>query len=184
MKLNDLYDNYGARKPRMRVGRGIGSGKGKTCGRGGKGQTARSGVAINGFEGGQMPLYRRLPKRGFTNPNGKEYVTLKLGRILAFIDEKRIDVKQPITEDALVAAGVISHKRDGIRLVLGGAFTAKNCQFQVSGASQSAMAAVAELGGSIVVPEKIVHLARNGQPGKRQQRRIDSAKKKQARLAG
>ncbi len=180
MKLNELFDNDGARKERMRVGRGIGSGKGKTCGRGGKGQTARSGVAINGFEGGQMPLYRRLPKRGFKNPTARELVTLSLSRIGSFIENKKLDIKQPITEDALVNAGVISNKRDGIRIVNSTAeFTHKKCQFQVTGASASVVARIAELGGSVTVEVKQAP----AKFGKRQQRRVDAEKKRAARLA-
>ena len=180
MQLNELFDNEGARKSRMRVGRGIGSGKGKTCGRGGKGQTARSGVAINGFEGGQMPLYRRLPKRGFKNPNAKRFVTISLGRLLPFIEAKKIDVKSPITCDAIVLAGVVSNKRDGIRLVGSDvAFDAKNCNFDVAGASASVVSLIESLGGSVKMAEKIAP----AKWGKRQQRRVDSEKKRASRLA-
>lgn len=180
MKLNELFDNDGARKSRMRVGRGIGSGKGKTCGRGGKGQTARSGVAINGFEGGQMPLYRRLPKRGFKNPTARNLVTLSLGRLVSFIDNKKLDTKQPITEDAIVAAGVISNKRDGIRLVnTTGEFAHQKCQFVVTGASATVITRIQELGGSVTVQAKKVP----AKFGKRQQRRVDSQKKRAERNA-
>src|SRR6201990_3150285 len=119
MKLNQLSDNQGARKSRIRIGRGIGSGKGKTGGRGGKGQTARSGVAINGCEGGQMPLHMRMPKRGFNVPNVKRYNTVRLDRIQAYIDSGKLDHKGVIDAAALVKGGVIRRELDGVRLVLG-----------------------------------------------------------------
>ena len=118
MKLNELRDNPGAAKKRMRVGRGPGSGKGKTAGRGIKGQKSRSGVAINGYEGGQMPLYQRLPKRGFNKPNRKKFAVVNLGIIQKFIDAKKLDAKKDITEDALLEAGVIRRKLDGVRICL------------------------------------------------------------------
>ena len=177
MELNELRDNDGATKSKMRVGRGIGSGKGKTGGRGHKGQKSRTGVSIAGFEGGQMPIYRRLPKRGFNNPTGKNFVTLRLGRIESFIASKRLDISTVITEDALVAAGVVSKKRDGIRIVIGGEFTTTKVQFSVAGASQAVIQAVAALEGSVTVAEKQAP----AKFGKRQQRRVDAAKKKQDR---
>src|ERR1700735_4075693 len=125
MKLSDIADNAGSRKKRMRVGRGIGSGKGKTAGRGGKGQTARSGVRIKGFEGGQMPLHRRLPKRGFNNIFSKEYAELNLGILQAAIDSGRVDAKQPVTSESLVKAGVVAKARDGVRLLGKGELKAK-----------------------------------------------------------
>jgi large subunit ribosomal protein L15 len=151
-KLNDIRDNDGARKGRMRIGRGIGSGKGKTGGRGGKGQTARSGVAINGFEGGQMPLHRRIPKRGFTNHMRNNYVVINLGTIQAAIDEKKIDAKATINGEVLVAAGVLRRTRDGVRLLAKGALTAK-VTIDVAGASAAAIAAVEKAGGSVTLPK-------------------------------
>jgi large subunit ribosomal protein L15 len=145
-----LRDNAGARKPRRRVGRGIGSGKGKTAGRGGKGQTARSGVAIKGFEGGQMPLHRRLPKRGFTNIFRKRFNELKLERVQQAIDAGKLDVAALIDVEALVAAGVLRRAKDGVRLLGGGELKAK-VNIAVAGASKSAIAAVESAGGSITV---------------------------------
>jgi large subunit ribosomal protein L15 len=151
MKLNEIHDNPGARKRRMRIGRGIGSGKGKTGGRGGKGQTARSGVAINGFEGGQMPLHRRLPKRGFTNIFARTYNEVGLGRVQQAIDAGKLDAKQPVTAEALVAAGVIRRVKDGVRLLANGELKAK-VAFDIAGASKGAIAAVEKAGGSVKVP--------------------------------
>ena len=150
MKLNELRDNPGATKKPMRVGRGPGSGKGKTAGRGIKGQKSRSGVAINAFEGGQMPLYQRLPKRGFNKPNRKHYAVVNLGLIQKFIDAGKIDASQPITEEALVASGLVRRKRDGVRILAKGAFTAK-AQIAVTGASGPAIAAVEAAGGKLSV---------------------------------
>jgi len=150
MKLSDLRDNAGARKPRRRVGRGIGSGKGKTAGRGGKGQTARSGVAIKGFEGGQMPLHRRLPKRGFTNIFRKRFNELNLARVQQAIDAGKLDAAALIDVEALVAAGVLRRAKDGVRLLGGGELKAK-VNITVAGASKSAIAAVEGAGGSITV---------------------------------
>jgi large subunit ribosomal protein L15 len=150
MKLNELRDNPGAAKKRMRVGRGPGSGKGKTAGRGIKGQKSRSGVAMKGFEGGQMPLYQRLPKRGFSKPNRKEWTVVNLGLIQKFIDAGKIDAKAPITEDVLVASGLLRRKRDGVRVLAKGAFTAK-AEIAVSGASRPAIAAVEAAGGTLAV---------------------------------
>src|SRR5579871_3792260 len=117
MKLNDIRDNPGARKKRMTVGRGIGSGKGKTSGRGVKGQKARTGVSIRGFEGGQMPLHRRLPKRGFNNIFSKEYSEINLGRLQQAIEAGKVDGKQPITSESLMKSGIVAHARDGVRLL-------------------------------------------------------------------
>jgi len=139
MKLSDLRDNAGARKPRRRVGRGIGSGKGKTAGRGGKGQTARSGVAIKGFEGGQMPLHRRLPKRGFTNIFRKRFNELNLARVQQAIDAGKLDAAALIDVEALVAAGVLRRAKDGVRLLGGGELKTK-VNITVAGASKSAIA--------------------------------------------
>ena len=177
MKLNELADKDGARKDRKRVGRGAGSGKGKTAGRGVKGQKSRSGVSINGFEGGQMPLYQRLPKRGFNNPTRKDYVEVNLGRVQKAIDAKKLDAKKPIDGEALVAAGVISRVRDGVRLLAKGELTAK-AEFTVVGASAAAVAAVEKAGGSVTLPAP----AEEG-TGKRAMRRKEAAEKRAARLA-
>jgi large subunit ribosomal protein L15 len=155
MNLNELSDNAGARRKRKRAGRGNASGLGKTAGRGMKGQKSRSGVSLLGFEGGQMPLYRRLPKRGFNKPNRNRYQELTLARLQEAVDAGKISAGSEITEDALVAAGVVRRKRDGIRLIGGGDLTAK-VQLTVAGATKSAAAAVEKAGGSITVrqPEK------------------------------
>ena len=150
MKLNELSDNAGATKERKRVGRGAGSGMGKTGGRGIKGQKSRSGVAIKGYEGGQMPLYQRLPKRGFNKPNRKAYSVINLGLIQKFIDEGKIDIKADITEDALIASGLVRRKKDGIRVLAKGVFTSK-ATIAVTGASKGAVEAVANAGGSLTV---------------------------------
>ncbi len=149
MKLHELRDNPGATKPRKRVGRGPGSGTGKTGGRGIKGQKSRSGVAIKGFEGGQMPIYQRLPKRGFTKPNRKKFAVINLGLIQKFIDEKKLDGKD-ITEDTLVASGLVRRKLDGIRVLAKGELTAK-ANITVTGASKSAVEAVEKAGGKLTV---------------------------------
>ena len=149
MKLNDLRDNAGATKKRMRVARGPGSGKGKTAGRGIKGQKSRSGVAINGYEGGQMPLYQRLPKRGFTTPNAKKYAVVNLGLIQKFIDAGKLDAAN-INEDTLVASGLIRRKLDGIRVLAKGEITAK-ATISVTGASKGAVEAVEKAGGKLTV---------------------------------
>jgi large subunit ribosomal protein L15 len=148
MKLNDIRDNPGARKGRVRVGRGIGSGKGKTGGRGQKGQKSRSGVAIKGFEGGQMPLHMRLPKRGFNNPFAKDYAEINLGQVQKLIDAKKLYTKKVVDHDALQAAGVARGGKDGVRLLGKGEFSAK-VQFKVAGASKGAIAAVEKSGGSV-----------------------------------
>ena len=150
MKLNELNDNAGARKARMRVGRGIGSGKGKTAGRGQKGAKARSGVSINGFEGGQMPLHMRLPKRGFNNPFGKDYAIVNLGMVQKAIDAGKLDAKAVIDQAALRAAGISRGGKHGVRLLAKGEITAK-VSFSVAGASASAVAAVEKAGGKVEV---------------------------------
>ncbi len=150
MKLNDISDNAGAKKARIRVGRGIGSGKGKTGGRGVKGQKARTGVAVKGFEGGQMPLYRRLPKRGFWNPFSTDYNEVNLGRIQEAVEAKKLDVSSPVTVETLVAAGVVSKPRDGVKILGNGELKAK-LTFQVAGASKSARAAIEAAGGSVTI---------------------------------
>jgi len=150
MKLNDLRDNEGARKERIRVGRGIGSGKGKTGGRGVKGQTSRTGVAINGFEGGQMPIYRRLPKRGFTNIFRLDFAEVNLDRLQKAIDAGKVNAGEKIDAAALVKSGVISGVKDGVRLLGRGALTSK-LTIEVSGATAAAKAAVEKAGGSVVI---------------------------------
>ena len=152
MKLNELRDNEGATHYKKRLGRGIGSGSGKTGGRGVKGQKARSGVAINGFEGGQMPLYRRLPKRGFNNHFRKDFNTVSIGRIQAAIDAKKLDAKETVTAEALIKAGVIRRAKDGVRLMSDGELKAK-VSFDLAGASKSAIEKVEKAGGSIKLPE-------------------------------
>ena len=150
MKLNELRDNPGAAQKRTRVGRGPGSGKGKMGGRGIKGQKSRSGVSIGGYEGGQMPLYQRLPKRGFTKPNRKSYAVVNLGLVQKFIDEKKLDAKAAITEDVLIASGLVRRKLDGVRVLAKGDITA-SVTLQVTGASKSAVEAVAKAGGTLTV---------------------------------
>ncbi|WP_377511132.1 50S ribosomal protein L15 [Octadecabacter sp. R77987] len=150
VKLNELRDNDGATKPRKRIGRGPGSGTGKTGGRGIKGQKSRSGVAIKGYEGGQMPLYQRLPKRGFNKPNRKKFAVINLGLIQKFIDEKKIDAKKDIDEDALIASGLVRRKLDGIRVLAKGEVTSK-VTISVTGASKGAVEAVEKAGGKLVV---------------------------------
>ncbi|MDP9839649.1 large subunit ribosomal protein L15 [Neorhizobium huautlense] len=151
MKLNEIKDNEGASKDRIRVGRGIGSGKGKTGGRGVKGQKARSGVAINGFEGGQMPIYRRLPKRGFNNIFASEFTTVSVGRIQTAIDAKKLDPKATIDAAALKAAGVIRRLKDGVRILSDGELTAK-VSIEAAGASKAAVEKIEKAGGSIKLP--------------------------------
>jgi large subunit ribosomal protein L15 len=151
MKLNELKAQPGSTKERMRVGRGIGSGKGKTGGRGVKGQKSRQGVAINGFEGGQTPLHMRLPKIGFKSIFRKEYAELSLGHLQAMIDAKRLDAKKAITEDILVAAKVIRRKQDGVKLLNTGALKDK-VDLQISKATKSAIATVEKAGGKVTLP--------------------------------
>ena len=150
MKLHELHDNPGATKTKKRIGRGPGSGKCKMGGRGIKGQKSRSGVSIGGYEGGQMPLYQRLPKRGFTKPNRKSYAVVNLGLVQKFIDEKKLDAKAAITEDVLIASGLVRRKLDGVRVLAKGDITA-SVTLQVTGASKSAVEAVAKAGGTLTV---------------------------------
>ncbi len=152
MRLNELRDNPGATRQRKRVGRGIGSGTGKTAGRGHKGQKSRSGVAIKGFEGGQMPIHRRLPKRGFKSPNRKHFNAVNLERIQVAIDAKKLDASQTVTVDALLKSGVISRVKDGVRL-LGNGELKSGVTFEVTGASKGAVAAVEKAGGSVKLVE-------------------------------
>ncbi|MGC1270493.1 MAG: 50S ribosomal protein L15 [Croceibacterium sp.] len=151
MKLNDIRDNAGARHRRMRVGRGIGSGKGKTSGRGQKGQKSRSGVAVKGFEGGQMPLHMRLPKRGFNNIFSKDHAEVNIGMIQKLVDAGKLDAKAVIDHEALKAAGVARGGKNGVRLLAKGELTSK-LQFKVTGASKGAIEAVEKAGGSVELP--------------------------------
>ena len=150
MKLNEINDNKGARKLRTRVGRGIGSGKGKTGGRGMKGQKSRSGVSINGFEGGQMPLHMRLPKRGFNNPFGKDFAIVNIGAVQKAIDEKKLDAKKTVDQAALEAIGLTRGGTDGVRLLGKGEISAK-VNFAVAGASKGAVEAVEKAGGTVEI---------------------------------
>lgn len=155
MRLNQISDNPGARKGRMRVGRGIGSGKGKTAGRGVKGQKSRSGVAIKGFEGGQMPLYRRIPKRGFRPPHQKTWQVINLGTLQKAIEDKRLDPSKLIDAEAMIAAGLIKNAADGVRLLGKGEIKTK-IEVKVAGASASAITAVEKAGGKVELPPKPV----------------------------
>ena len=152
MRLNEIRDNEGARKSRMRVGRGEGSGKGKTAGRGVKGQKSRSGVSVLGFEGGQMPIYRRTPKRGFNNIFAKKFEIVNLGRLQKAIDEKKFDAKSTVNVDSLAAAGLIRGNKDGVRILAKGEIKAKlTCE--VAGATKSAIAAIEKAGGKVTLPD-------------------------------
>ncbi len=165
MKLNEIIDNEGARRPRIRVGRGIGSTKGKTGGRGVKGQTSRSGVAIKGYEGGQMPIHMRLPKRGFKNIFRLNYNVINVGKIQEAIDAGKIDAKAPVDVETLVAAGVIRRKKDGLRLMAVGEIKTK-VDFVVAGASEAAKAAVEKAGGSVKVIERKVPVSKKAAAAK------------------
>lgn len=153
MRLNELRDNKGANKPRKRVGRGIGSGTGKTAGRGMKGQKSRSGVSINGYEGGQMPIYMRLPKRGFNSRNKKRYAVVNIGRLQAAVDAGKFDAGAALDEQALVEAGLVTHLRDGVRLLAKGEISA-SLTLTVSGASKTAIEAVEKAGGKVHIVEQ------------------------------
>jgi len=172
MQLTDLKDNPGATKARKRVGRGIGSGSGKTGGRGVKGQKSRSGVAIKGFEGGQNPIHMRLPKRGFNNPARLKFTEINLGRIQSAIDEGKLDAKAPVTAEVLVGAGLIRRARDGVRLLGNGELKAK-LQIEVAGATETAKKAVEAAGGSI----KLLRVMKETDPTER-------AAKKKKKAAG
>jgi large subunit ribosomal protein L15 len=167
MKLNEIKDNEGARKGRKRVGRGIASGTGVTAGRGRKGQKSRSGVAIKGFEGGRMPIHRRLPKRGFNNLFGSDYNEINLGQIQGFIDAKKLDAKKAITVELLIEAGFVKRARDGVRLLGDGELTSK-VSFEVAGASKGAIAAVEKAGGKVTILEKPKEIG-DGKRGLRKQ---------------
>jgi large subunit ribosomal protein L15 len=182
-KLNELSPAPGSTKNRMRVGRGPGSGKGKTAGRGVKGQKARSGVAIAGFEGGQMPLHMRMPKRGFRNIFGTDFAEVNLNRIQKAIDNKKLKAGEKITEEVLRKAGLAHKSRDGVRLLGKGSITAK-IEIEVAGVSASAKEAVEKAGGSVTTTyQKKVYSSKKGGPGKRQTRRAEAAKKREARKA-
>ena len=171
MRLNELCDMPGALKPKKRLGRGVGSGLGKTSGRGVKGQKARSGVAIKGFEGGQMPLHRRLPKRGFNNIFAKRFNVVNLGKVQTAIEDGRLDGKATITVEALRAAGLIRRSRDGVRLLGHGEIKGK-LVFEVTGASGSAVKAVEAVGGTVTVtamPKSIAKAEGEGKPAKRKE---------------
>lgn len=177
MKLNEIHDNDGAVVSRKRVGRGIGSGTGKTSGSGQKGQKSRSGVSLLGFEGGQMPLYRRLPKRGFNNPFSKQYAELNVGTLQRAVDAGKLDAKQPVTSELLVESGLARKKPDGIRLLGKGELSAK-LDLHVASASKGAIAAVEKAGGSVSLPEP------KAKPeGKGKRRDKLSAERKAARAA-
>ncbi|MBT9245544.1 50S ribosomal protein L15 [Gemmobacter fulvus] len=158
MKLHELSDNQGAARKKKRVARGPGSGKGKTAGRGIKGQKSRSGVAIGGYEGGQMPLYRRLPKRGFTKPNAKHYAVVNLGLIQKFINEGKLNAASELTEEVLVASGLVRRQLDGVRVLNKGEITSA-VTLKVTGASAAAVEAVAKAGGTLTVAEAVAAAA-------------------------
>ena len=158
MKLNELHDNEGANRRKKRIGRGPGSGKGKMGGRGIKGQKSRSGVALNAYEGGQMPLYRRLPKRGFNKPNRKDFAVVNLGAIARFIEAGKIDAKAEITEEVLVASGLVRRALDGVRVLAKGEI-GQAVQINVTGASSGAIAAVEAAGGSLKTAAPVVEAA-------------------------
>ncbi|MBI1239219.1 MAG: 50S ribosomal protein L15 [Alphaproteobacteria bacterium] len=185
MRLNELRDNPGARKKSKRVGRGPGSGKGKTSGRGVKGDKARTGSTVNGFEGGQMPLHMRLPKRGFNNVFARDFAVVNLGRIEEAVKAGRLDVNQPLTEEVLVKAGVSRRGKDGIRLLAKGTLSLK-LFLEVTGASQAAIDAVEKQGGSVTViglKPKPVNKGRPNATGKRTERREKAAEKRAQRGA-
>ncbi|NNU79797.1 50S ribosomal protein L15 [Halovulum dunhuangense] len=158
MKLNELRDNEGAARKKKRIARGPGSGKGKTAGRGIKGQKSRSGVAINAYEGGQMPLYQRLPKRGFNKPNAKKFAVVNLSLLQKFVDAGKIDAKAAVTEDVLVASGLVRRKLDGIRLLAKGEITSK-LDISVTGASKAAVEAVEKAGGKVTLSAPVAEAA-------------------------
>jgi large subunit ribosomal protein L15 len=176
MRLNEIKDKHGSKKERVRIGRGIGSGVGKTGGRGGKGQTARSGVAIGGFEGGQMPLHRRLPKRGFNKWRRKDYNEVNVGSLQQAIDDKRLDAGKPVDLDALVAAGIVRRPKDGLRLLGSGEITAK-LSLTVNHASGTAKTAIEKAGGSIKLIEKKVLAADEAKRKKTAAKKNVTAKK-------
>ena len=183
MKLNQIANNPGAHKHKHKVGRGSSSGLGKTSGRGVKGAKARTGNGIYGFEGGQMPLHMRMPKRGFRNIFGTDFAEVNIGRLQKAIDNKKLDIKAKITEEALRKAGLVHKSRDGVRLLGKGAITAK-LDIEVAGVSAGAKEAVEKAGGSVTTTyTKKVYTNKKGEPGKRQTRRAESAKAREARKA-
>jgi len=183
MKLNEIRNNPGAHKRKLKVGRGSSSGLGKTSGRGVKGAKARTGTKVYGFEGGQMPLYMRMPKRGFNNIFGNDFAEVNLGRIQKAIDNKKIDAGSKITEETLRKAGLVSRSRDGVRVLGDGKLSAK-IEVEVAGVSASAREAIEGAGGTITATfKKRVNMNRKGEPGKRVQRRHKSAEKRAARKA-
>ena len=183
MKLNQIANNPGAHKHKHKVGRGSSSGLGKTSGRGVKGAKARTGNGIYGFEGGQMPLHMRMPKRGFRNIFAKDFSEVNISRIQKAIDNKKLDAKTKITEDVLRKAGLAHKSKDGVRLLGKGAITAK-IDIEVAGVSAGAKEAVEKAGGTVTTTYvKKVYSNKKGEPGKRQTRRADSAKKREARKA-
>ena len=183
MKLNQLANNPGAHKHKHKVGRGSSSGLGKTSGRGVKGAKARTGTKVYGFEGGQMPLHMRMPKRGFRNIFGTDFAEVNVNRIQKAIDNKKLDIKTKITEEILRKAGLVHKSRDGVRLLGKGSITAK-IDIEVAGVSAGAKEAIEKAGGSVTTTyEKKVYKNKKGEPGKRQTRRAESAKKREARKA-
>jgi large subunit ribosomal protein L15 len=184
MKLNEIRNNPGARKRKAKLGRGSSSGLGKTSGRGVKGAKARTGNAVYGFEGGQMPLHMRMPKRGFRNIFGTDFAELNLGRLQKAVDDKKLDVSQKITGETLRKAGIVHKSEHGVRLLGKGELTAK-LDLEVAGASAGARAAVEKAGGTLTLTyKKASHMNKKGVPGKRKQRSIDAAEKRAARKAG
>jgi large subunit ribosomal protein L15 len=183
MKLNQIANNPGAHKHKHKVGRGSSSGLGKTSGRGVKGAKARTGNGIYGFEGGQMPLHMRMPKRGFRNIFAKDFSEVNISRIQKAIDNKKLDIKGKITEEILRKAGLVHKSQDGVRLLGKGVITAK-IDIEVAGVSAGAREAVEKAGGSVTTTyKKKVYNNKKGEPGKRQTRRADAAKKREARKA-
>jgi large subunit ribosomal protein L15 len=184
MKLNEISDNPGAHKSRTRVGRGSSSGLGKTSGRGGKGQTARAGSSINGFEGGQMPLYMRIPKRGFHNHFANDFAEINLGRIQWAIDQGKLKADATITDAILAEAGLVRRSRNGVR-VLGDGELKSRVTLEVAGASGPAIEGVKKAGGSLTTTfKKAVHMNKKGKPGKRVQRRTTAAEKRAKQNGG
>jgi large subunit ribosomal protein L15 len=183
MRLNEIANNEGAHRRKAKVGRGSSSGLGKTCGRGVKGAKARTGTKVYGFEGGQMPLYMRLPKRGFNNIFANDFAEVGLARIQKAIDEKKLDASAKITNETLAKTGLARRSRHGVRL-LGGALSAR-LEFEVAGASSGAIAQIRKAGGSVSLTfKKPVHMNRKGEPGKKAQRRAKAAEKRSARGQG
>jgi large subunit ribosomal protein L15 len=184
MKLNEIRNNPGARTRKAKVGRGSSSGLGKTSGRGVKGAKARTGNQVHGFEGGQMPLHMRMPKRGFRNIFGNDFAELNLGRLQKAIDDKKLVAGQKITGETLRKAGIVHKSRDGVRLLGKGELTAK-LDIEVAGASASVRAAVEKAGGTLTTTfKKANYMNKKGEPGKRKQRRAQAAEKRAARQAG